>query len=131
MWPGRSSWTVVGHKRNCSILAGRMSVNVKLARWRKAQRSTGSTIALSGTKSDGRFQRPQEVGAKKQEHQRRSGSGKEVLLCILSVNADGTGAIFSMRKWASEKHKSWDMPAEGFKGHVASDGSLQGTAAKW
>ena len=38
---------------------------------------------------------------------------------------------FSMKKWESEKHKSWSMPAEGFKGHVATDGSLPGTAGKW
>ena len=38
---------------------------------------------------------------------------------------------FSMRKWESEKHKSWGMPAEGFKGHVATDGSLLGIAGKW
>ena len=31
---------------------------------------------------------------------------------------------FSMKKLETEKHKSWGMPAEGFKGHVASDGSL-------
>ena len=37
---------------------------------------------------------------------------------------------FSMRKWESEKHKSWSIPAEGFKGHVAPDGSLLGTAGK-
>ena len=37
-----------------------MSVNVKLARWRKAQRSTGHTTAQSGARSDGRFQRPSE-----------------------------------------------------------------------
>ena len=36
-----------------------------------------------------------------------------------------------MKKWVSEKHKSWRMPEEGFKGHVATDGSLQGTAGKW
>ena len=35
-----------------------------------------------------------------------------------------------MRKWESEKHKSWSMPAEGFKGHVATDGSLLGNAGK-
>ena len=28
----------------------------------------------------------------------------------------------------SEKHKSWGIPAEGFKNHVATDGSLLGTA---
>ena len=36
-----------------------------------------------------------------------------------------------MTKWESEKHISWGMPAEGFKGHVATDGSLLGTAGKW
>ena len=38
---------------------------------------------------------------------------------------------FITRKWESEQHKSWCMPAEGFKGHVATDGSLLGTAGKW
>ena len=38
---------------------------------------------------------------------------------------------FSMRKWESEKHKSWCTPTEGFKGHVAIDGSLLGIAGKW
>ena len=36
-----------------------------------------------------------------------------------------------MMKWESEKHKSWGMPAEGFKGHAATDGPLLGTADKW
>ena len=35
---------------------------------------------------------------------------------------------FSVKKWESEKHKSWGTPAEEFKGHVATDGSLLGTA---
>ena len=35
-----------------------------------------------------------------------------------------------MKKWEYEKHKSWGMPAEGFKGHVATAGSLVGTAGK-
>ena len=38
---------------------------------------------------------------------------------------------FSMRKWESEKHKSWCTPADGFKGHVATGGSLLGNAGKW
>ena len=37
----------------------------------------------------------------------------------------------SMKKWESGKHKNWVMPAEGVKVHVATDGSLQGTAGKW
>ena len=36
-----------------------------------------------------------------------------------------------MKKWESEKHKSWSRPTDGFKGHVATDGSLLGTAGKW
>ena len=31
-----------------------------------------------------------------------------------------------MKKWESEKHKNWGLPAEGFKDHVATDGSLLG-----
>ena len=34
---------------------------------------------------------------------------------------------FSMKKWESERC----MPAEGFRGHVTTDGSLLGTAGKW
>ena len=36
-----------------------------------------------------------------------------------------------MKKWKSEKHISWCFPSEGFKGHVATDGSLLGMAGKW
>ena len=38
---------------------------------------------------------------------------------------------FSMRKWESEKHKNWGMPAEASKGHVATDGSSLNIAGKW
>ena len=36
-----------------------------------------------------------------------------------------------MKKWESEKYQSWGTPAEGFKGHVATDCSLLGAAGKW
>ena len=36
-----------------------------------------------------------------------------------------------MKMWESEKHQSWRMQVEGFKGHVATDGSLLGKAGKW
>ena len=36
-----------------------------------------------------------------------------------------------MKKRESEKHKNLGMPAEGFMGHVATDGSLLGTAGQW
>ena len=38
---------------------------------------------------------------------------------------------FSVTMWVSENHKNWCMPAEGFEGHVAADGSLLRKAGKW
>ena len=38
---------------------------------------------------------------------------------------------FSVKRWESEKYKSWGLPAEGFRGHVATDGSLLGVTGKW
>ena len=42
----------------------------------------------------------------------------------LSESQWNRGHFFSMKKWESEKHKSWGMPAEEFKGHVTTEGSL-------
>ena len=53
---------------------------------KKGQKST----AQNGAKSDERFQKFSGSWSKKQELQRRSGSGKEVLLNILSVEVIGT-----------------------------------------
>ena len=79
MWPELSSWQEVGRKRDCSTLAGRMSVNVKLARRRKVQKSTGFTTVQNFTKSDERFRSPSESGSKKRERRRKNGNGKEAL----------------------------------------------------
>ena len=92
MWPDRFSRKEDGRNRDFSILAGLMQVSVKLARWRKARRSTGSTTAQNGTKSGGRFRGLSESGIKKRERGRKSGSGKEVSSSILSVKVTGTGA---------------------------------------
>ena len=73
-----------------------MNVSVKPVTKRKAQKSTGCTVAQSGTKSDGRSQRLSESGNKKPKVQ-MSGRGKGVLLRILSVKADGT-VDFGMKK---------------------------------
>ena len=56
---------------------------------RNGQKSTGYTTAQNGTKSDERFQKFSRSWGEKQEPQRRSGSGKEVLL----LKASGTGVI--------------------------------------
>ena len=36
-----------------------------------------------------------------------------------------------MTKWEPEKHESWSMPVEGFKGPVATNGSLLRKTGKW
>ena len=41
------------------------------------------------------------------------------------------GIILRVQKWESEKHKSWSLPAEGFRNHVTIDGSLLGISGKW
>ena len=71
---------------------GRIPVKVKLARKRKEQKSTGFSTAQNGTKSDERFQKFSGISSKKQELQ-RSGSGKQVLLNIFSVEVNGTRDI--------------------------------------
>ena len=36
-----------------------------------------------------------------------------------------------MKMWESEKHRSWSMQVEGFRGRVAADVSLLGKTGKW
>ena len=36
-----------------------------------------------------------------------------------------------MKMWKSEMHQCWSMKVEGFRGHVATDGSLFGKTGKW
>ena len=55
--PENWSWKEAGCRKDSSTLVGRMKVSAKLVTRRKAQRSTGFTIAQNGTWSDGRSQR--------------------------------------------------------------------------
>ena len=68
-----------GSRKDYSTLVGQMKASAKRVTKRKAQKSTGSTIAQNGTRSDVRFQKLSEGGSNKREPQRRSGNGKEVL----------------------------------------------------
>ena len=89
MWPERSSWKEVGRKRNYSILAGRISVNVRLAIWRKAQRSTGFTTVRNGTQQGGIFRNPSGSGSKRRKRRRKNENVKEEKSRSLSVEANG------------------------------------------
>ena len=77
-----------------------MKVTLKPVRRREVQKSTGFTTVQHGTRSGGRFRRPSESGSKRQELERKSGSGKEVSSRTLSVKANGTG-VFSVCKSGS------------------------------
>ena len=81
-----------------------MKVNVKPVTRGTAHKSTGSTTAQSGTKSDGRFRRPSESGSRRRKFQGKSGSGKEISSRILSVKANGMGAISADRTPTSTTH---------------------------
>ena len=99
-------------------IIGRTPVNVKLAKKRKAQRSTGSTSAQNGTKSDERIPKvfwklEQKARTSKKEWKWQRGIVEHLL-----SGSQWKRGHFSMKIWESEKHKSWSMPAEGFKGHI-------------
>ena len=68
----------------------------------------------------------QKAGTSKKEWKWRRGIVKHPL-----SESQWNRGLFSIKKWESEKHKSWGMPAEGFKRHVATDGSLLGLTGKW
>ena len=54
--PGNWFWKEAGCRKDSSTLVGRMEVNATPVTRRKAQKSTGFTIAQNGTRSDGRSQ---------------------------------------------------------------------------
>ena len=117
MWPGRSFWKVDGRKRDYSILIGRRPVNVKPA------------IKIRSQTRDSRSF--QEVGAKKARTSKKEWKWQRGIVEYPLSGSQWNRGHFSMRKWESEKHKSWGIPAEGLKGHVAIDGSLLGNDGKW
>ena len=47
------------------------------------------------------------------------------------INWKSMGEVRGHQRWESEKYKSWSLQAQGFQGHVATDGSLLGVAGKW
>ena len=93
---GKVSVYRIGHQAayaQFGVLRNRTSTVTSLLRRAIKIHSTGFTIAQVGMKSGTKSQRLSGSGSKKGEPQRRSGSGKEILLCIFSVKANGTGVI--------------------------------------
>ena len=88
------------------------------------------STALSGTKSNGGFKMLSESGSQKA---RASKGGVEMAkrYCDALSESQWNKGHFSMTEWESEKHKNWGLPAEGFKDHVATDGSGKWGARGW
>ena len=130
MWPEKSSCKVVDAKETIrSWLVGYQSMSSLPdgERHREAEALPLPRVVLSQTGDSSGFKK---VGAKSKNLKKEWKWQRGIIVHPLSDNQWIRGH-FSMRKWESEKHKSWSMPAEGFKGHVATDGSLPGTAGKW
>ena len=81
--------------------------SAKPVTWRKAQKSTGSTIAQNGTRSDGRSHRFSERESNK-NLKKRNGDDKQVLQRILSVKAMGT--VFSKAGACQQKVSRATLP---------------------
>ena len=99
-------WKDVGCREDSSTLVGEMKVSAKHVTRRKAQRSTGSTTAQNGTRSDGEAFRKWEQKARKPQKEWRWQRG--IVSHPLS-ESQWNRDHFSLKKWESEKHKSWKM----------------------
>ena len=106
-------------------------MSVKLVTMRKVQRSTRSTLVQNGKGSEARSQKLPEGGGKKRNTSTKEWKWQRGIVAHPLSESQWNRGYFSMKKLESEKHKNWGLPAEGFKGHVATDGSSLGRAGKW
>ena len=111
------SWKEDTCGRERMTLGGQAKRSVEAAARKKAQRSTGCTIVRHGWKS--------ETGS-----QRVLGTLKERCYVVSSRRKQWRKFHVSVRRWESDRHRSWGVPVEGL-GHVATDGSLFGVSGRW
>ena len=71
------------------------------------------------------------MGAKKARTSKKEWTWQRGIVTHPGSESQWNRGLFSMKKWESEKHKSWGMPAEEFEGHVDTDGSFLCTAGEW
>ena len=79
----------------------------------------------------GRSQRHSESGSRRRKLQKKEWKWQSGIVTYSLSESQWSRVHFSTKKWESEKHKSWSMPVEGCKGHMATDGSLPGKTGKW
>ena len=96
----------------------------------KARRSTDCITARRGRKLETRSQKTWGNGSKGPKPQRKIGRGRKESRRALCVKVNGRKTHLTLRRWESEKHKSWVIPVEGFRNYVATDGSLLGVSGR-
>ena len=131
MWPERSSWREVGRKRDFFDID-----------WSDVSQCQAYQMA-EGTEKHRLYHWPEwhavrrdipESFRKWEQKARMSKKERKLQRGIVAHSlseSQWNGGHFSVTKWKSEKHRSWCVPVEGFKGHVATDGSLLGKTGKW
>ena len=107
-----------------------MKASVKLVTKRNVQTSTGLTIVQVGMRSGAKSQMPARSGNKKAGTSKKDWKWQRGVVTHPQYESQWNRGHSSMKKWESEKHKCRGIPAEGFKGHVATDGSLFGHGRK-
>ena len=70
------------------------------------------------------------MGTEVEYVKRRTGHGTEAFRRIFSPGSIGGKAVCHVSQTMG-KHRSWSMRVDGFRDHVATDGSLPGVAGPW
>ena len=114
----------MGAEKDYSILVGRMKGNAKDAVKKLYHCPSWTEIRRQIPKAFRKLE--QHAKTWKKELKWQSG----IVTKPFSESQWNSG-LLSLKKRESEKHNSCDFQAEGFQGHVATDGSLLGVAGKW
>ena len=81
-------------------------MSVKPVTNRKAQKSTGSTNAQNGTKSEWRSQRPSESGSKQREPQKKEWKWQRGIVAHPLCESQWNRRHFSMTEWSPRSTKA-------------------------
>ena len=112
----------MGAAKDCRTLGGR----TKRIGLKKAQENAGCTIVRYGGKQVTRSRKGLGNWGESQDIERR--------LEVANRSHIGNSwrkSNLTVRKWKSEKHRSWSMPVEAFRNLFITGGSLLGVSGRW
>ena len=112
-------------RRNFSTLVGQMKANAKLLTKRTVQKITGFTIVHDGMKSGAKYPRGMQKWEQKATTSKKEWKWQSDIVTYPLSESQRNKSHSSMKQW------EFDLPAEGFLSHVATDGFLLGIAGKW